>query len=140
MPPADGPEFGGVRSIYVGSLGSKNGSSEFRESLKSAIERSRRFSIAPSPEAADAVITGTGELWIRGYYSLNPRARGSTRGAEPIYGGYLSVELKGHRDETIWSYLVTPKRSSGPDTTRELANRAVKALADAQAGAAHEGK
>jgi hypothetical protein len=86
--------------------------------------------VAASPQAADAVIGGTGETWIRGYYSLNPRVRSVGSDAHPIYGGYLSVELKGRGGETLWSYLVTPRRFGPEDIGRNLCGQIVRKLVE----------
>jgi len=89
--------------------------------------------VAETPETADAALTGSGAVWIKGYYSLNPRARSVGENAHPVYGGYLSVELKGRQNEVLWSYLVTPRRY-GPDAiSRNLAGQIAKKLAEAVA-------
>ena len=38
-----------------------------------------KFKMVDHAEAADAVLTGTGQLWIKGHYSLNPRDRARSR-------------------------------------------------------------
>ena len=119
-----------VKSVYVGPFAEKPGAAALRADLISELRKSHRLSVAASPEAADAVITGAGETWIRGYYSLNPRVR-NTSDAYPIYGGYLSIELKGRGGETLWSYLVTPKRFGSEDIGRNLCGQIVRKLVDA---------
>jgi hypothetical protein len=68
---------------------------------------------------------------VKGHYSLNPRHRGVTADTQPFYGGYLSVELKGKGDETLWSYLVTPHPHVTGDIYKDLAGHVVKKLLDA---------
>ncbi len=118
---------GAVKSVYIEPLGSKPGAEALRAALIAELKKSHRVTVVPSPAAADAVMGGTGETWIRGYYSLNPRARG-VEGAQPIYGGYLSVELKGRGNETLWSYLVTPRRFGPEDIGRNLCGQIVHKL------------
>jgi hypothetical protein len=116
-----------VERIFVGSLGTSSEAQQIRHAL---IEKLRHttLKIAEAPEAADATLTGTGEVWIKGYYSLNPRAREVGKEAHPIYGGFLSVELRNAQNEVLWSYLVTP-RPYGPDAvSRNLAEQIVKKL------------
>jgi hypothetical protein len=68
---------------------------------------------------------------VKGHYSLNPRHREVTADTQPFYGGYLSVELKGKGDETLWSYLVTPHPHVTGDIYKDLAGHVVKKLLDA---------
>ena len=118
---------GAVKGIYVEPLGNKPGADALRAALIAELKKSHRVTVVSSPAAAGAVIGGTGETWIRGYYSLNPRARG-VEGAQPIYGGYLSVELKRRENETLWSYLVTPRRFGPEDIGRNLCGQIVHKL------------
>jgi hypothetical protein len=119
-----------VKSVYVEPFPNKPGAEALRNDLIAELRKSRRLSVAASPGEADAVIDGTGESWIRGYYSLNPRVR-SVADAHPIYGGYLSVELKGKGGETLWSYLVTPRRFGPEDIGRNLCGQVVRRLLEA---------
>jgi hypothetical protein len=126
--------LGAVQRIYVEPFAAKPGAEALRAELIAELiaisGKSHRIAVVKSPSEADAVLGGTGESWIRGYYSLNPRVR-STADAHPIYGGYLSVELKGRQSETLWSYLVTPRRSGPEDIDRNLASQMVRRLVEA---------
>lgn len=117
-----------VKSVYVDSFGDKPGARELRAGLVAALEKSRKLKVAATPAEADAVLTGAGETWIRGYYTLNPRDRYSLSDAHAVYGGYLSVELKGNKDETLWSYLVTPGRAGAEQIDRNLADQMAKKI------------
>ena len=119
-----------VERVFVGSLGTSSEALQIRRALVEEL-RHTTLKVAEAPEAADATLTGTGEVWIKGYYSLNPRAREVGEEAHPIYGGYLSVELRNGRNDVLWSYLVTPRRY-GPDAiSRNLAEQIVKKLREA---------
>jgi phosphate transport system substrate-binding protein len=120
----------GVRRIYVEPFPEKPGAQELRAGLIAALKKSRGITVAASRQDADAVITAKGETWIRGYYSLNPRVRSVTSDTHPIYGGYLSVELKGRESETLWSYLVTP-RHPGDDVAHVLGSQMARKLMEA---------
>ena len=86
--------------------------------------------LAGGSDSADATLTGTGELWVKGYYNLNPRERSLGEDAHRVYGGYLSVELRDRKGEVLWSYLVTPRR--GYDSvSRDLAAQMIKKLREA---------
>jgi ABC-type phosphate transport system substrate-binding protein len=48
----------------------------------------------------------------------------------PIYGGFLSVELKNRRGVTVWSYLATPGTSS-EDVSKDISKRIAMHLTEA---------
>jgi len=72
---------------------------------------------------------GGGEIWVKGYRSLNPRSGRSPSNGTPVYAGYLSVELRDRNGETIWSYLATPGPST--DVAKDLSKRIAKHVAEA---------
>lgn len=117
-----------VKKVYVDALGDKKGASELREALVERLRKSHEVQVVSSAVEADAVITGSGELWIKGYY--NTSARPSKNNEVPIYGGMLSVELKGKNDETLWSYLVTPSKMRWTSVAQDLAAQIVKRLVE----------
>ena len=104
--------------------------------VKSDLERSLRQSgvqVVPSSANADAVLAATGDVYVKGHVSLNPRSGIAPGRGEPVMGGYLSVELKGKGSETLWSYLATPKFGS-TQIERELSKRVAKELITAIRG------
>jgi hypothetical protein len=119
-----------VKRIYVGSFGNKGDSAKLRESLIAELGKHSHLMVVNSPEQADAVLDGSGEVWVKGYYSLNPRVREVGEGALPIYGGFLSVELTGKQETPLWSWLATPQRSASRDINHELAAQIVRKLDD----------
>jgi hypothetical protein len=120
-----------VKSVFVGSLGSQPGAKQLHEEITESLRRSHKLQLAPLANA-DAVVEGIGEVWIRGHRSLSPRARTNTAYAEAIYGGYLSVLVKGRQGEILWSYFVSPKRATfGGDMKHDLATRFVEKLTEA---------
>jgi hypothetical protein len=116
-----------VERIFVGSLGNSAEAQQIRRALIEELGHIK-IKVVEAAGAADATLTGTGEVWIKGYYSLNPRARVVGDDTHPIYGGYLSVELKGPQNEVLWSYLVTPRRYGPDPISRNLADQIVKKL------------
>jgi len=127
----DAARLGSVRRLFVASFGERPDASALRNNVAALLARSHAVTVVNKPEDADAVLAGTGEVWVKGHYSLNPRQREVTADSQPIYGGYLSVELKGKDDETLWSYLVTPHPHVTGDIHRDLAGRVVKKLLEA---------
>ena len=118
-----------VRTVFIGSFGDKPGAESLRGHVVSEIEKSHRLRIVKDASQADAVLGGKGELWVKEHYSLNPRSR-SLDDAHTLYAGYLSVELQGKKDETLWSYLAPP-HSAGENVDRDLARLVVRKLTDA---------
>ncbi|HEY7305177.1 MAG TPA: phosphate ABC transporter substrate-binding protein PstS [Bryobacteraceae bacterium] len=122
-----------VHSVYVGSFGDQPGAQDLRRALIDALKHSA-LHVSASAQT-DAVLEGIGEIWIRGYHSLSPRARTNDVYAEPIYGGYLSVRARGKNGEILWSYFVNPKRAGfGGDLKHDLAARLVDNLTEAISG------
>jgi phosphate ABC transporter phosphate-binding protein len=118
----------GVRTIEVDSLGSGSGAEAIRQRITDRIEKSGRLKIVQSFSAADAVLRGTSSVWATGTISLNPRSKSAS---QTIYQGYLSVELVGKGDQTLWSYLVTPSAFHSGSVTNDLADHMVQLLLDA---------
>lgn len=120
-----------AKNLFIGSFGGGDQARQVRQAVMDELRKHGTFRVVDSPESADAVLTGSGDVWIKGYYSLNPRARALSEDAHPVFGGYLSVELKGKGNAVLWSYLVTPRRF-GPDAiSRNLAVQVARKLREA---------
>lgn len=128
-----GPEknpLASIKRVYVEPFPQKAGSGKLREDLIAQLRKLGSFSIAGSEADSDAIVSGEGETWIKGYRSLNPRSGRLPSNGEPVYAGFLSVELKTAKGDTLWSYLVT----LGPESNniaKDLAKQIVKHLAEA---------
>ena len=122
-----------IKSVYVDSLGDRPGASDLREKIISELEKSHRFRVVNNEAEADGVLSGKGEVWVKGYFSLNPRER-SVSDAQATYAGYLSIELRDKKGETLWSYLATPHTASASgNVSRDLARLVVRKLDSAPA-------
>ena len=119
-----------IKRVYVEAFPEKTGSKKLREDLIAQLQKQGMFSIVATEGEADAVIAGDGETWIKGYQSLNPRSGRLPSNGQPLYAGFLSIEVKDAKGETLWSYLVT----LGPESegiTKELSKQIVRHLTDA---------
>ena len=114
-----------VRKLYVGSLGHDRGAAEVRSRLVRRLRRSSMIQIVGSVREADAVAKGTGRIWTTGHASLDPHVRGLT---QSTFEGFLSLEVIGKDNETLWSFLVTPSAFSWNDVPDDLASQLVKQL------------
>jgi len=123
---------GAIRRLYVEPFITKAGAEELREDVIAELRKTRSVSLVSGESGADAILGGGGEIWIKGYRyrSLYPRSGRMASAGTPIYAGYLSVELRDPKGETIWSYLATPGTASA-DVSKDLAKRIAKHLAEA---------
>jgi len=120
---------GGIKRLYVEPFTTRSGSEKLREAVVSELHKLSSISLVSGMSNAEATLGGGGEIWIRGYQSLNPRSRLLSNGT-PVYGGFLSVELRDAGGETLWSDLVTPG-GAATDISKDLSKRIAKHVAQA---------
>jgi hypothetical protein len=113
--------------LYIESFGNKLDAADLKGELIRELRRAKEIDLVNSPAAANAVLVGDAEIYIRGYISLYARAGTSPQNGSPIYGGYASVELKNPSGEVLWSYLVTV-RGGSKDAAHELSKDIVRHL------------
>lgn len=118
-----------IKTLYVEPFAMKTGAEKLRADVIAQLRKLGSISLVSGPSNADATLSGDGEIWIKGYQSLNPRSGRLPSDGTPIYAGFLSVELKDAKGETLWSYLATPDGVS-QDISKDLAKRIVKHLAE----------
>jgi hypothetical protein len=120
-----------VKKVYVGSLGTDNGAAEVREQIVRQLRKSQGAQVVSDAKAADAQVKGTARVWVTGHVTLNPRSHSSS---QPVFEGFLSVEVVDNSGETLWSYLVTPSKfpwhSIADDLARQLVGRLLRAIED----------
>jgi phosphate transport system substrate-binding protein len=113
-----------VKTLYVDSLGRSRRSEDIRAHLLRRLEHGHRIKVVSDAAKADAVMKGAGQVWATGEVSLSPHSHSAN---EPILEGYLSVEVVGKGDQTLWSYLATPSRfplgGIADDLARQVAGR-----------------
>lgn len=119
-----------VRKIYVEALGQGKLGDEFRARVVARLRKDGRFDLVDTAAQADAVMSGTAEIWITGYVSRNPRAPSTT---EPVYSGFLSARVTSKDNEVMWSYLVTPRRFAWGGIVHDLADNLAAKLLEARA-------
>ena len=121
-----------ARRLYIEPFTTGNGAEELRDNVLSDLRRNGTVSLLSNQADADVILGGGGEIWIRGYRSLNPRSGRSPSDGTPVYGGYLSVELRDARGQTLWSYLATPSAGTADvpkKLSKDIAKHVAKALA-----------
>jgi phosphate ABC transporter phosphate-binding protein len=121
----------GARRIYVEAFATKTGGEALRSDLTAELRKLSSISLVPDAAQADLVLGGGGEIWVKGYRSFSPRSHiKMPSNGTPIYGGYLSVELRNRRNVTIWSYLAAPDATS-ENVSRDISKRIMTHLAEA---------
>src|ERR1700760_75569 len=100
------------KRLYVEPFHVTGEAEKLREYVIADLRKQAGVELAANESGADAILGGGGEIWVRGYRSLNPRSGRLPADGTPIYGGYLSVELRNSKGETFWSYLATPESRS----------------------------
>jgi phosphate transport system substrate-binding protein len=116
---------GTIKRIYVEPFTTKAGAETLRGDVIGELRKHSSLTIVSAAPEADAILGGGGEIWIKGYRSLNPRSGRLPSDGTPFYSGYLSVELRDRDGETLWSDLVTPKAAS-QDVSKDLSKRIAK--------------
>ena len=115
-----------ARKLYVDQFSEGDEAAQLRQSLIRRIEKSGRYQVVDTSNGADAIVKGSGEVWIKGYLAINPRTPATNRQA--VYGGFLSVEIVAKDGEPLWSYLVTPSKLAWVGVRDDLANNLVKQM------------
>lgn len=103
---------------------------KLREALMEMASKGKTAAVVEHAEDADRVLSIAGATYIKGYVGRNIRVRYKNADSQPVYGGYLSLELKTKEDQPVWSYLVTPRRFGPEDINKNLAEQAVKKLTE----------
>lgn len=119
-----------TKRLYVELFTTDSGSPKLREAIVAELRKLHPLSLVPAETEADLILGGGGGIWIKGYRSLNPRSGRLPSDGTPVYDGYLSVELRDKKGETLWSYLATPGAGAA-DVPNDLAKRIAKHLAEA---------
>jgi hypothetical protein len=121
--------------IFVEPFPDKPGGAALREAVVSLLSKEQGLAVVTDAAQADFIVSGSGETYVRGYVGTNPRVHYLNRDAKPIYGGFLSVELKPRGQDTVWSYLATPRRLGPQDIDSNLARQVAHKLAEIAKGA-----
>jgi phosphate transport system substrate-binding protein len=117
-----------VRSLYIADFGGSQDAGRLQASFVQHLAGGR-FRIVSSRDQADAILQGTGQIWIRGYIAINPRTPSTDR--QPVFGGYLSISVTNTQGEPLWSWLATPSRARWKSIVDDLSGHAARRLIDA---------
>jgi phosphate ABC transporter phosphate-binding protein len=117
-----------ARTIYIAKFNGSQDAERLRSSFVQHLAGGP-FRMVSSREQADAIIQGTGQIWLRGYVAINPRTPSTDR--QPFFGGYLSISVTNAQGEPPWSWLTTPSRTRWASIVDDLSGHAASKLVDA---------
>jgi phosphate ABC transporter phosphate-binding protein len=117
---------GTAKRVFVDAFQGKLGAAQLRERVVARLHSSGEVKVVDNAADADIVVHGSGETWLKGYVSINPRPTASVR--QPVYGGYLSLEVATKSGEMLWSYLVTPGRMHWSGVDQDMADHIVRLM------------
>ncbi len=115
-----------VKKVFVASLSGGSGAAELQQGLIKQLRKSGKFEVVATPNQADAIIKGSGQIWVKGHIATSPRSPSANRQA--IFEGFLSVEVVGADDAVLWSYLVTPSKFSWGSIIDDLSDNLVRQM------------
>lgn len=117
-----------AKRLYVEPFTTKADAQKLRDDLIAELRKLPTVSVVSDESKADLILAGGGEVWVKGYRSFSPRSELKLpSNGTPIYGGFMSVELKNKEGVTLWSYLATPGPES-TDVSKDLSKRITKQL------------
>lgn len=126
-----------IRTLYVDTFQGGPGSADLRKLVAERLRAQHKWQLVNQPSAADAIVHGSGEFWIKGH--LTNSARAAAGQVESVYGGYLSLEVQSRSGQILWSYLVTPGRLHWSGVPQDMADHMVRLMAAALARSAAPG-
>ncbi len=71
-----------------------SGAEKVYDDVIAELRKQNSITVVADESNADVILGGGGEIWVRGYRSLNPRSGRLPSDGTPVYDGYLSVELR----------------------------------------------
>jgi phosphate transport system substrate-binding protein len=115
-----------LKKIVVTAFQGKLGSAQLRDKVIARLRDSGGVKVVDDASDADLVVRGAGEMWLKGYVTINPHPTAGVR--QPVYGGYLSLELETKGGEVLWSYLVTPGRMHWNGLADDMSSHIVRLM------------
>lgn len=114
-----------VEPLGQGALGD-----EFRERVIDRLRKDGHLTVVEASEQADAVMSGTAEIWVTGHVTVSPRTASTTK--QTVFSGFLSARVVGRNHEVLWSYLVTPRKVEWGGIVHDLADNLTTKLLEAR--------
>lgn len=111
--------------IFVESFPGNADAARLHDEVAARLRASHEAAVVDSAAQADLIVHGEGAIWLKGYLKINPHDTGAR---QPVYSGYLSLELENRNGEKLWSYLVTPSRMPWNGVAADMADHMVRLM------------
>jgi len=115
-----------VPKVFVDNFQVETGAQEMREEVIARLRASRRVSLVDNASQADLVVRGDGAVWLKGFVAINPRPSAGSR--QPVYGGFLSLQVEHPNGQMVWSHMVTPGRMHWNGVIADMADHIVQLM------------
>lgn len=119
-----------VRKIYVGSFGASLDAVYLRHKLVLRLARSRRLIVVDDPATADAILSGTAQLRLVGYYNSNSRIRYRNSASVPVYDARMMVRLEDRGGHSLWSGNLKPRFWGSQYVSDNVVNQTARHVAE----------
>lgn len=119
-----------IKTIFVEPLGHGALGNEFRERVIDRLRKDGHLTVVGTSEQADAVMSGSAEVWVTGYVSASPHDPSASKQA--VHTGFLSARVTGGNNEVLWSYLVTPRKIAWGGIVHDLADNLTAKLLESR--------
>ncbi|SPE28385.1 exported hypothetical protein [Candidatus Sulfotelmatomonas gaucii] len=119
-----------LHRIYVGSFGASPDAVYLRHKLVLRLAHARRFLVVDDPATADAILSGTAQLRLVGYYNSNPRIRYRNSASVAVYDAKMMVRLEDRGGHDLWSGNLTPRFWGSQYVSDNVVNQAARHVAD----------
>ena len=119
-----------VHKIYVGSFGGSTDAIYLRHKLVLRLTRSKRFLVVDDPDAADAILSGTAQLRLVGYYNSNPRIRYRNGASVAVYDAKMVLRLDDRTGHCVWTGNLKPRFWGSQYVSDNVVNQAARHVAD----------
>jgi phosphate transport system substrate-binding protein len=116
-----------IKRVALDWPDSGKGSGAVRDRVAEKLKAYGKIQIVKDVSQADAIVRGAATIWATETISTSPRSRGAEAA---IYQGYASAELSSQGGKTLWSYLVTPRKSGWKSITADLGDQLGNALVE----------
>jgi hypothetical protein len=92
-----------VKSIYVASFGDGDGSELIRSKIISRLVKSGKVTVVETPDHADAILTGVGELSKTTHYNASATPTSANASGGSKYHATAGARLLGRDQRILWA-------------------------------------
>jgi hypothetical protein len=120
-----------IKSIYVGSFGDGDGSELIRSKIISRLVKSGNVAVVETPDHADAILTGVGELSRTTDYSASATANSANASGGSKYHATAGARLLSRDQRILWTDEASTRffyRSASSSVADKIVKNLLKAM------------